>query len=139
MPSNTVLIDCEAGRRMGCASFCCRLIVRLSPSERDPGSPDDPGKHCLDKDTRDGLCVYFERDTGRCGIWERRPRTCREYECNSDPLLQVVLREGYSSLVRLAFASDRPASPRAQVPLLQQEPCAPDAARNEADTPDDLG
>jgi len=119
--SETVLVDCDAGRRMGCASFCCRLIVRLQADERDPGSPDHHAKHCLDKHPRDGLCVYFERESGRCSVWEQRPRTCREYECNSDPLLQVVLREGYSSMVRLAFASEPPpGTPRLRVPLISE-------------------
>jgi len=118
MSGETVLVDCDAGRRMGCASYCCRLIVRLRVGEHDPGKPEQRDKHCLDKDLRDGLCVYFERGSGRCSVWERRPRTCREYECNSDPLLQVVLREGYSSLVRLALASDPPpGAPRTTVPL----------------------
>lgn len=119
MSRTAVLVDCDAGRRMGCASFCCRLIVRLRPGESDPGQPNAPQKHCLDKNPRDGLCVYFERDSGRCSVWAERPQTCRDYTCNSDPLLQVILREGYTSLLRLAFASEPPpGAPRASVPTL---------------------
>lgn len=100
----TVLVDCEAGRRMGCASFCCRLIVRLQPGERDPGQPDNDRKNCVDKDPQDGLCVYFDRDKGTCTVWHERPAICRSYDCNQDPLLQIVLRQGFRSLCHLVTA-----------------------------------
>ena len=103
------IVDCDTGRAMGCATFCCRLLVRLAPGERDPESP-DCDKSCLDKDPATGLCVYLDPNTHRCRIWDQRPRVCREYDCNEDPKLQRVLREGYSSLTRLATASELPPS-----------------------------
>lgn len=90
------VVDCEAGRRLGCRTFCCRLLVRLQAHERDPGSP----KSCVDK-APDGLCLHIDRATFRCAVWEGAPAICRAYDCSTDPLLQIVLREGFSSLVQL--------------------------------------
>lgn len=103
-----VVLDCEAGRRLGCHSFCCRLIVRLQPGERDPTDPDNTLKHCVDKDLSDGLCVHFDKTGSTCTIWKGRPQTCREYDCNMDPLLSVVLERGFTSLVDLVRAQSQP-------------------------------
>ncbi|MBI5496366.1 MAG: YkgJ family cysteine cluster protein [Deltaproteobacteria bacterium] len=103
-------LDCEEGRRLGCATFCCRLIVRLEEHERPLAAPGQPRKSCVDKDPVDGLCIHLDRTTHRCLIWEQRPAVCRTYECNTDPLLQVVLREGFSGLRALVTS-------RLRVPL----------------------
>jgi hypothetical protein len=101
---NAIVLDCEEGRRLGCASFCCRLIVRLQLGEQCPGQPDSPLKHCIDKNPKTGLCVYLDPADNLCTIWGQRPQICREYDCNKDPLLQVVLKCGFWSLTHLAFA-----------------------------------
>jgi len=101
-----VVLDCEEGRRRGCASFCCRLIVRLAPGERDPGQPHRTEKRCVDKHPDSGLCVYMDPETELCTVWDRRPKVCREYDCNEDPLLQIVLRDGFTSLVKLITTPD---------------------------------
>jgi len=111
-----VLLDCDAGRRMGCRSFCCRLIVRLANGERDPGHPDNAAKHCVDKDPKDGLCVYFDRERGVCSVWPLRPTICRAYDCNRDPLLQIVLRDGFHSLTQLVNTSPPPPERWGKVP-----------------------
>ena len=95
------IIDCEAGRRLGCNTFCCRLIVRYDEDERPPGENGGPPKGCVDK-APDGLCVHLDRETHRCGIWETRPRICREYDCNDDYLLQVAVRAGVRNIVELS-------------------------------------
>jgi uncharacterized protein len=102
--ASVALLDCSQGLRLGCSAFCCRLIVRLGP--RDPPSYDAQGrrKSCVDKDPQTGLCVHFDPDTQRCKVWDRRPWVCRTYDCNHDPLLQVVLRDGFVSLRRLITA-----------------------------------
>jgi Fe-S-cluster containining protein len=46
-----------------------------------------PAKGYVDK-TPDGRCIHLEPGTGRCQNWDRRPRVCRAYSCNADPLLQ---------------------------------------------------
>lgn len=95
------LIDCEAGRRLGCRTFCCRLLVRLEEGEREPGVDGAVAKGFVDK-APDGLCIHFDRDTHRCSIWEKRPRVCREYDCNHDYLLQAAIRLGVTNIVQLS-------------------------------------
>lgn len=99
--SKTVFVDCEAGRRMGCATFCCRLLVRLKPHEMAPAEGPMVAKGFVDKDSR-GLCVHLDTQTWRCGIWAARPETCREYDCNADFLMQVVLRQGFTNIADIA-------------------------------------
>ena len=113
-----VFLDCEEGRRLGCATFCCRLIVRLTPEERGRGVPGvEPAMNCLPKDT-DGLCIHLDRETSLCRIWRERPRVCREYDCNHDGLLSVVLKSGFTSLTQLVRDASRlRKAPRARVPL----------------------
>lgn len=94
---DAVIVDCDAGRELGCSTFCCRLIVRLNDSERKQFN----GVGTFEK-SDDGLCMYLDRDTFLCGIWDKRPSVCREYTCNDDKLLQVVLREGFRDLKTLA-------------------------------------
>lgn len=89
---------------MGCGTFCCRLIVRLEPGELDPSGSGDQRKHCVDKDPRSGLCIHLDPETYSCRVWARRPRLCRDYDCNSDPLLQVVLEQGFVDLATLVRA-----------------------------------
>jgi hypothetical protein len=101
MEKREVSLNCEEGRRLGCATFCCRLIVRLTPEERERGLPGiGPGMNCVPKNA-DGLCIHLDRETSLCRIWKERPRVCREYDCNHDELLTVVLESGFTSLARL--------------------------------------
>lgn len=105
-----VFVDCDAGRRMGCGTFCCRLLVRYAPDE-DVRDAEGRRKGCVDKDPETGLCVFLDRSTERCGIWASRPRTCRLYDCNADPLLQIVLRNGFRSLAEVVRAPMPPGPP----------------------------
>lgn len=95
------IIDCNAGRRLGCNTFCCRLLVRYYEDERPPSGDGSTPKGCVDK-AADGLCIHLDRATQRCGIWETRPRVCREYDCNGDYLLQVAVRVGVKNIVQLS-------------------------------------
>jgi len=108
-------VDCDEGRRLGCGTFCCSLIVRYA---HDEVVVDEVGqrKSCVDKDPADGMCVHLDRQRFCCAIWSSRPRVCRQYDCNADPLLQIVLQDGFRSLVA-AVRADPPAGPRRRVPL----------------------
>jgi hypothetical protein len=97
-------VDCEAGRRLGCQTYCCRLLVRLDPDEREPTARGQVPKGFVDKDI-DGYCVNFDRATQLCRIWAQRPRVCREYDCNSDSLLQVAMRHEFGNIVQLVKAA----------------------------------
>lgn len=104
-------IDCEAGRALGCQTFCCRLLVRLDPDEREPGDGTQPAKGFVDKDP-DGWCIHLDRETQRCRIWAKRPRICREYHCNDDMMLQAALKLGCKNIAHLAQAATRMTLPR---------------------------
>lgn len=107
----TRLVDCDTGRRMGCFTFCCRMLVRLQPDEMESGDGISPPKGFVDKDI-DGYCVHFDRASGHCTNWDKRPKVCCEYECNSDFLLQVVLREGFTNIASLAKAASKAYIPK---------------------------
>lgn len=115
-----VIVDCDKGRELGCRSFCCTLIVRLGPGERDPGDPGNAAKHCVDKDPSTGRCVHQD-PAGRCTVWAARPAICRAYDCNDDPSLQVVLRRGFRSLIDLVTAPPLGAVTKIRVPYLRRD------------------
>lgn len=120
--SKTVYVDCEAGRQLGCRTFCCRLLVKLKPHEMAESVDGLPAKGYMDKDP-EGLCVHMNRETWRCNIWEKRPETCREYSCNNDFMLQVAVREGFiniADLARKASVSYIPRETFIKVPLISE-------------------
>lgn len=99
--SETKIVDCNVGRSLGCSTFCCRLWIRLKPHEREPSDGHTASKGFIDKDEH-GYCIHIDQTTWMCGIWENRPEVCREYSCNHDPLLQVVLAEGFTNIVDIS-------------------------------------
>ena len=99
------LIDCDAGRAMGCSTFCCKLIVRYDPDERPDSEYPHIKKNCVDKDPDDGFCLHLDKASFRCEIWDKRPKVCAQYGCNTDPLLQIVLKQGFTSLTNLLYGS----------------------------------
>ena len=116
---NKAYIDCEEGRRLGCQTFCCRLLVRLDPEERESTTDGSTPKGFVDKHP-DGNCTHFDTEKQLCKIRCKRPRVCREYECNTDYLLQVALRNGFYSLGRLVKEANTAFIPKEtfiQVPL----------------------
>lgn len=124
-------IDCDAGRRLGCRTFCCRLLVRLDPDEREAGDNGLAPKGYIDKDLNDGLCIHLDRETQRCRIWARRPRVCREYHCNDDDMLQAAVRlGGFKNIVELAQAALRLSLPRECYVRVPRVAVAPGATRD---------
>ncbi len=116
-----VVIDCEAGRRLGCKTYCCCLLVRLEENERVPSTDGLPPKSFVEKDPS-GYCIHLDRETSRCRIWDQRPKVCRDYDCNSDILLQIVLRDGFNSLITLVTATPPPSyKPRIKIPSIESE------------------
>lgn len=94
-------VDCGKGRQLGCQSFCCRLLVRLKPHEMEPSIDGMAAKGYVDK-AEDGYCVHIDRVKGICRRWQSRPEACREYTCNGDPNLQIVLRYGITNIAEVA-------------------------------------
>lgn len=92
------LLDCDAGRKLGCKSFCCRLLVRLEEHERTETDPmTNRLKGYVDK-KENGTCLHHDEKIGLCQNWENRPKICREYDCNYDKLLQVVMKSNGTSI-----------------------------------------
>ena len=98
--SNRSDVDCVKGRETGCQTYCCRLLVRLDPEERETSKDGSPSPSFVEK-AANGYCIHLNLKENLCGIWHTRPRICREYTCNTDPLLQVALREPVTSMVQL--------------------------------------
>lgn len=93
-------VDCAKGRQIGCQTYCCRLLVRLEPEERIVSKNGMPAPGFVEKNEK-GYCVHFNSDSSLCAIWRNRPKVCREYSCNTDHLLQVALRDSFTSIVDL--------------------------------------
>ncbi len=113
-------VDCVAGRVLGCQTYCCRLLVRLEPEERDYGDGTQTPKGCVDK-AADGYCIHFDRNTHLCKNWHQRPRACREYSCNGELLLQVAIRHEFKNiveLVKLAATACIPLETYVSIPLV---------------------
>lgn len=77
------IIDCES-RHAVCKSRCCGLQIPLSSEDIDEGIRFDYGHPFMALKGDDGLCHYLDRDTHRCGIYEKRPAICRTYSCEGD-------------------------------------------------------
>lgn len=92
------LLDCDTGRKLGCKSFCCKLLIRLEEHERNEVDPDTQRlKGYVDK-KENGFCIHQNEESGLCHNWANRPKVCREYDCNFDDMLQVVITSNGESL-----------------------------------------
>jgi len=92
------LIDCDAGRKLGCKSFCCRLLVRLEEHERHEVDPETMRLKGFVSKKQNGKCTFQDDETGLCNNWNNRPKICRQFDCNFDKLLQVVIRSKGNSI-----------------------------------------
>lgn len=69
-----------------CFAQCCALRgTYLTEEEANTGEFDcypepDTGLPVLRRDS-DGFCVYLDRDTRRCSIYESRPIACQKFHC----------------------------------------------------------
>lgn len=117
-------VDCAAGRELGCQTYCCRLLVRLEPDERESVDGNQTAKGYVGK-TPEGYCVNFDRQTSLCSIWHERPRACREYSCHGEHLLQVAVRHEFKNiveLVKLAATAYIPQETYVTIPPLNETP-----------------
>lgn len=84
-PAPTQSMNC-AERHAECASACCSMFnVYLNAEEVQSGrfrwDLAEPYRLLRQPD---GACVYLDRETRHCAIWDQRPAVCREYTCASD-------------------------------------------------------
>jgi Fe-S-cluster containining protein len=77
-------IDCAA-RLPLCHGRCCALSFELTTQDLDEGGVrwelDEP---YVIRHDRDGYCTHLDRATLGCTIYERRPATCRGFDCRED-------------------------------------------------------
>lgn len=77
-------IDCE-NRIPLCKAACCRLSVFLTRDDVAEGvlrwEMADP--YVLAR-ARDGYCAHMNVGTCQCTVYEKRPLTCRTYDCRQD-------------------------------------------------------
>jgi len=93
-------VNCNEGRKLGCKSYCCRLLIRLTTDEMQPSNDGSISKGFIDKDI-DGFCIHFNRNNYNCAIWKNRPQICKAYDCNTDILLQVAINKSFNNIIDL--------------------------------------
>ncbi|HLK88692.1 MAG TPA: YkgJ family cysteine cluster protein [Polyangia bacterium] len=68
-----------------CEAACCKLDFALTVDEVEGGRIKwDLGRPYLIRHAADGFCVHRDRTSGRCGVYEERPVTCKGYSCATD-------------------------------------------------------
>lgn len=83
-------IDC-LGLAHLCHMRCCSLKITLSEQDMSEGGIEwELREPYILKRRADGYCTYITRgqDSG-CSIYERRPATCREYDCREDKRIWI--------------------------------------------------
>jgi hypothetical protein len=80
----TKTVTGEASVPCGTCTACCRTYsaVVLQPGEPTEGLKLVPGTRQLQKQADGMRCVHL-MDDGKCEVYERRPRACRDYDCRA--------------------------------------------------------
>lgn len=90
----TCLLGKEVTSSCRCAACCRHLILEASledavrePRVKEEGSPikgftDELEGYLLN--AADGPCVFLDRGTNLCAIYETRPLMCRLFDCNGE-------------------------------------------------------
>src|SRR5689334_19100974 len=79
-----VQVDCAARMHI-CKAVCCKLDFALTQQEVESGKIKwDLGRPYFIRHEADGLCTHIDRGTGKCGVYQDRPATCRQYSCAND-------------------------------------------------------
>lgn len=75
-------IDCASLLPI-CKGRCCRLTIHLGHQDLDDGLRFEYARpYELKRDATTNYCTYNVE--GGCGIYEKRPATCRSYDCRRD-------------------------------------------------------
>jgi Fe-S-cluster containining protein len=87
-------IDCASLMHL-CRARCCSLSFELTTQDLDEGGVlwevNDP---YVIRHERDGYCSHLDRATGGCGVYERRPATCRGFDCRGDRRIWLDFERG---------------------------------------------
>jgi Fe-S-cluster containining protein len=78
------VVDCE-NRVHLCKAACCKLPLALSKEDIQEGAVRwELHQPYMLAHGEDGYCVHMNRETHRCGVYNRRPIPCRGYDCSKD-------------------------------------------------------
>ena len=81
-------IDCLSRLHL-CQARCCRFEVALSAQDLRDGIPWDIQRpYMLPRDARTKKCACMDT-AGACTIYDKRPASCRVYDCRQDPRVWV--------------------------------------------------
>ena len=81
-------IDCLSRLHL-CHARCCRFEVALSAQDLRDGIPFDIQRpYMLPRDPRTKKCACMD-EAGACTIYDKRPASCRVYDCRQDPRVWV--------------------------------------------------
>jgi hypothetical protein len=73
-----------------CKARCCTFAVHCSAQDLDEHVVQwDYARPYRIRKRDDGYCVHSEPDSGRCGVYQRRPAVCRTYDCRNDKRIWV--------------------------------------------------
>ena len=73
-----------------CKARCCTLAVYCSAQDLDEHIVQwDYARPYRIRKRDDGYCVHSEPQTGRCGVYDKRPAVCRSYDCRNDKRIWV--------------------------------------------------
>jgi Fe-S-cluster containining protein len=76
-------IDCE-NRKHICRTACCSFTFSLSVQDIYEGVRWNLGNPFMSAKGANGYCVHWQPDVMKCSIYERRPLSCRKYDCRND-------------------------------------------------------
>lgn len=78
-------VDCASLVHL-CGARCCAFSFDLTAQDVEEGVVRWELEHpYVIRHELDGYCTHLARDTGGCTVHDRRPATCRGYDCRSDP------------------------------------------------------
>jgi hypothetical protein len=74
-----------------CGARCCQLTFALSTEDLDEGIIrwDYGQPYLIRQRASDRFCVHNDPATRGCAVHAHRPRTCRAYDCRSDPRVWI--------------------------------------------------
>ncbi len=81
-------IDCAALMPL-CHGRCCAFSFDLTTQDLDDGVRWEIERPYTILHERDGYCTHFVRPGGGCTIYDKRPASCRGYDCRSDPRVWI--------------------------------------------------
>lgn len=68
-----------------CRARCCTLALTLSFQDLDEGVVEwDYGLPYVVRKRPDGMCVHNDAATRACTVYDKRPASCRRYDCRGD-------------------------------------------------------